>query len=252
MTDDTLPAHLEAIGRQLTAAARDLAPPPRRSRRRALGLAAVSTTGLAAIATAAVLAVGATTGTPPAFAVTRLHDGSVSVKINRTSSIADVNRKLAAMGIHKIDKRAMAAGDASSSIPSCSSIPPGWKGEWVQISAVPIGNTGTTVSSTFAPGTWHLVYCAAVNPGYPGSGDTGNAGNTASGNTVNTGAGATTDGRRRPLGGGDSTAGAAVPTVRAAGGRAPARTRSPSRRRAAPGRRARRRGSAADHRPAVT
>jgi hypothetical protein len=189
MTNDTLPAHLETIGQQLTAAARDLASPPRRSRRRALRLVAVSTTGLAAIATAAVFAVGATTGTPPAFAVTRLDDGSVSVKINRTSSIADVNQKLAAMGIHKIDKRAIAASYVSSSIPSCSSIPPGWKGEWVQIAGLPTASnagSGTTVFSgrNFAPGTWHLVICAAVNPGYTGSGNTGTTGDTG-----NTGAG---------------------------------------------------------------
>jgi hypothetical protein len=184
MTNDTLPAHLEAIGRQLTAAARDLASPPRRSRRRALRLVAVSTTGLSAIATAAVLAVGATTGTPPAFAVTRLHDGSVSVKINRTSPIAEVNRKLAAMGIHKIDRRAMAASGASSSIPSCSSIPLGWTGEWVQIAGVPTaystgtGNTGS--GGNFAPGTWHLVICTPDSLGNTGSGNTGN---TGSGNT---------------------------------------------------------------------
>jgi hypothetical protein len=99
------------------------------------------------------------------------------------ASIAAVNGKLAAMGIHEIDNRAVAGRDALSSIPSCSSIPPGWKGEWVQISGVP---TGTTVYSNFAPGTWHLIYCAAVNPGYTGS---GNAGNTGPGNTGNTGAG---------------------------------------------------------------
>ena len=121
-----------------------------------------------------MLAIGATTGTPPAFAVTRLHDGSVSVKINRTSSIVDVNRKLAAMGIHEIGEQ---GGDALSSIPSCSSIPPDWKGAWVQISGVPTGNTGTTVSSAFAPGTWHLIYCAAVNPGNTGLGNAGNTGN---------------------------------------------------------------------------
>jgi hypothetical protein len=182
MTNETLPAHLEAIGRQLTAAAHDLASPPRRSRRRALRLVAVSTTGLAAIATAAVLAVGATTGTPPAFAVTRLHDGSVSVKINRTSPIADVNRKLAAMGIHRIDKRAMAASDASSSIPSCSSIPPGWTGKWVLIAGEPTAdNTGDTGSGgNFAPGTWHLAICTPDSLGDTGS---GNAGSTGSGNT---------------------------------------------------------------------
>jgi hypothetical protein len=177
MTNTNLPPHLERVGRQLTAAAHDLSPAPRRSRRRALRLLAVSTTGLAAVATSAVLAVGATTGTPPAFAVTRLHDGSVSVKINRTSSIAVVNHKLAAMGIHEIDKQ---GNDVLSSIPSCSSIPPGWKGEWVQISGEPSAGSGTTIYSNFAPGTWHLVVCAAVNPGYTGS---GNSGNTGTGNT---------------------------------------------------------------------
>jgi hypothetical protein len=191
MTNTSLPPHLERIGRQLTAAAHDLSPAPRRSRRRAFRLAAASTTGLAAIATAAVLAVGATTGTPPAFAVTRHHDGTVSVKINRTSSIADVNRKLAAMGIHMIDRRTVAASDSLPSIPSCSSIPPGWKGEWVQVGEPTVGSTGTTIvwSGNFAPGTWHLIYCAAVNPGYAGSGNTGTTGNTGSSNAGNTGGG---------------------------------------------------------------
>jgi hypothetical protein len=73
--DDNLPPHLEAIGRQLTAAAHDRASLSRRSWRPAPRLVAASTLGLAAIATAAVLAVGATTATPPAFAVTRQHDG---------------------------------------------------------------------------------------------------------------------------------------------------------------------------------
>jgi hypothetical protein len=179
MTNTSLPPHLERIGRQLTAAAHDLSPAPRRSRRRAFGFVAVSTTGLAAIATAAVLAVGATTATPPAFAVTRHHDGSVSLKINRTTSIADVNRKLAAMGIERIGKRTVAASEDLSSIPNCSSIPPGWKGEWVQVPTAGNtgpGNTGTTVFWSGAPGTWHLVMCIAGNPGYTGSANTGNTG----------------------------------------------------------------------------
>jgi hypothetical protein len=187
MTNDNLPAHLEAIGRQLTAAAHDLASPPRRSRRPALRLVAASTKGLAAIATAGVLAVGATTGTPPAFAVTRLHDGSVSVKINRRTSIAEVNRKLAAMGIERIGMRAMAAGEDLSSIPSCSSIPPGWKGEWVQMAGSSSG-PGYSISESVAPGTWILIMCTAGDPGYTGSGNTGN---TGSGNTGNTGSGNT-------------------------------------------------------------
>jgi hypothetical protein len=186
MTNDTLPPHLEAIGRQLTAAAHGLSPAPRRSRRRALRLAAASTTGLAAIATAAVLAVGASTGTPPAFAVTRLHNGSVSVKINRRTSIAEVNRKLAAMGIERIGKRAIAAGEDLSSIPNCSSIPPGWKGEWVQMAGSSSG-PGYSISESVAPGTWVLIMCIAGNPSYTGLGNNGNTGNT--GNSGNSGAG---------------------------------------------------------------
>ncbi len=189
MTNTSLPPHLERIGRQLTAAAHDLPRAPRRSRRRASRLAALSTTGLAAIAAAAVLAVGATTSTPPAFAVTRLHDGSVSLKVNRTSSIAAVNRKLAAMGIERIGKRATAAGDLSS-IPSCSSIPPGWKGGWVQM-AGSISAPGYSISDNVAPGTWVLVQCAAVNPGDAGSSKTGTTGSGITGNTGsgNSGAG---------------------------------------------------------------
>lgn len=57
--------------------------------------------GLAAAATAVALLVSATASTPPAFAVTRDHDGKVSVRVNRRSGIAAANRQLAAMGIHR-------------------------------------------------------------------------------------------------------------------------------------------------------
>lgn len=154
-------------------------PAARRSRGRPFRLLAASTTGLAAIATAAVLAVGATTATSPAFAVPRLHDGSVSVKINRTTSIAEVNRKLAAMGIERIGKRALTAGEDLASIPDCSSIPAGWKGEWAQMAGSSSG-PGYTISETVAPGTWVLLYCNAghvgTNLGAAGSGNTGTTG----------------------------------------------------------------------------
>jgi hypothetical protein len=184
MTNTSLPPHLERIGRQLTAAAHDLSPAPRRSPRRAFRLVAASTTGLAAIAIAAVLAVGATTATPPAFAVTRSHDGSVSVKINRPTSIATVNRKLTAMGIERIGHRARAAGEDLSSIPSCSAIPPGWKGEWVQMAGSSSG-PGYSISESVAPGTWVLIMCTTGNTGNTGSGNAGNTGssNTGSGST---------------------------------------------------------------------
>ena len=191
MTNASLPPHLEAIGRQLTAAAHDLASPPRRPQRHALRLAAASTTGIAAIATAAALTLGATTGTPPAFAVTRHRDGSVSLTINRASSIAAVNHKLAAMGISKIDEETIAPHGDMSSLPSCSAIPPGWKGMWVQPAAdIP---PGSTVYTDIAPSTWLFVYCLAINPGHTGSDTidntgTGNTGTTAL-NTSTTGAG---------------------------------------------------------------
>jgi hypothetical protein len=185
MTDDTLPPHLDAIGRQLTAAARDLASPPRRSRRRPPRLVAASTTALAAIATAAVLTVSATTDTPPAFAVTRHHDGSASLKINRRTSVADVNRKLATMGIEPIGTGPTATTNDMSSIPNCSSIPAGWKGAWVQIVAAP---TGTTIfTHSLPPGSWLHIFCLADNTGPAGSGTPGTPGTT--GNTGATGAG---------------------------------------------------------------
>jgi hypothetical protein len=39
--------------------------------------------------------------------------------------------------------------------------------------------SGTTIYSDFAPGTWHLAFCAAVNPGYTGSGNAGTRGTRA-------------------------------------------------------------------------
>jgi hypothetical protein len=127
MSHDPLPNHLEAIGRQLTAAARDLASPAgqasfaaSRSVRQRLGLSrprvlARASLGLAGVAAAAVLAVGALgTSSSPAFAITR-HNGTVSVTINQRSAITAANRRLAVMGIHE---RVFALGDAlGKSIP---------------------------------------------------------------------------------------------------------------------------------------
>lgn len=61
-------------------------------------LLAGTTVGLAAAATAAVLLLGASTS-PPAFAVTRNPNGTVTVNLMRTSGIAGANEKLAAMGV---------------------------------------------------------------------------------------------------------------------------------------------------------
>ena len=164
-----------------------ITPRPARARRTRPRLLAGATLVAAALATAVTLLVGAAASPPPAFAVTRHHDGSVSVTVNRTTSLADVNRKLAAMGIEKIGKQAMTASEDLSSIPNCSSIPAGWKGEWVQMAGSSSG-PGYTIDETVPPGTWVLVMCAADNPNYIGSGNTGTTGNTGSGHTSTTGA----------------------------------------------------------------
>lgn len=171
-----------ALGEEIDAAT---AGRPGRARRTRPGLLAGASVAVVASATTVTLLVSAAASPPPAFAVTQHQDGSASLKINRPTSLAAVNRKLTAMGIARIDKRTMAAGDDLSSIPNCSSIPTGWKGIWVQIA--PSGSTATDTSTTVwtgAPGTWHLVMCKALNPSNTSSGTTGN---TGSGNTGTTG-----------------------------------------------------------------
>lgn len=73
---------------------------PVRKHRRATRpqLLAGTTVGLAAAATAAALLFGASTS-PPAFAVTRNSDGTVTVNLRQPSGIAGANKKLAAMGV---------------------------------------------------------------------------------------------------------------------------------------------------------
>ncbi len=61
-------------------------------------LLAGTTVGLAAIAVAAALLLGASTS-PPAFAITRNHDGTVTVNLRKLAGIAGANAKLAAMGV---------------------------------------------------------------------------------------------------------------------------------------------------------
>ncbi len=61
-------------------------------------LLAGSTVGLAAMATAAALLLGASTSSP-AFAVTRNPDGTVTVNLMKPSGIAGANERLDAMGV---------------------------------------------------------------------------------------------------------------------------------------------------------
>lgn len=144
---------------------------PARARRPRPRLLAGATLAVTASAAAVTLLVGAAASPPPAFAVTRQH-GSVSLKINRPTSIATINRTLAAMGIEKIATRAT-VGKALVSIPSCSSIPAGWHGVWVQMAGSRSG-PDYTIDETAPRGTWVLLGCASVNPKYIHSGNTAN------------------------------------------------------------------------------
>src|ERR1700722_7265400 len=57
-----------------------------------------STVGVAGVATTLALALGAASSAP-AFAVTRNHDGTVTVQVMRAAGIAGANAKLARLGI---------------------------------------------------------------------------------------------------------------------------------------------------------
>jgi len=137
----------------------------------------------AAAAAAVIVLVGAAASPPPAFAVTRHADGSVSLTIHRATSLAQVNHRLAALGIERIARHAITAEQNLSSIPSCSSpIPAGWNGEWVQMAGSASG-PGYTINETVPPGTWVLVTCASVNPNDTTPTTTPSPGTTDAGNT---------------------------------------------------------------------
>ena len=163
---------VERHGDDLARAGTLVAPPARQAhkRRAPKRLLAGATAAVAASATAVTLL--SVTTSSPAFAVTRRHDGSVTLKVNRTTTVADVNRKLSAMGIEKISQRTVTARADSSSIPRCSSIPPGWKGKWVLTYGEPAaGSTGS--GGNVGPGVWRLAICTPDSLANTGSGNTG-------------------------------------------------------------------------------
>ena len=73
-------------------------PPAKHGRRARPRVLAGTTLGLAGIGTAVALALGAASSTP-AFAVTRNHDGTVTVALQRIAAIHDANAKLAGSGL---------------------------------------------------------------------------------------------------------------------------------------------------------
>jgi hypothetical protein len=136
---------------------------PTRARPRVL---AGSTLGLAGVGAALVLALSGSAA-PPAFAITRNGDGSVTVQINRTSSLVDANRKLVAMRIHEEIGIAMAPGAASVSGPVNCAPAPGVSDLPAPPVKVLVGKDGTLVigSGNTGAGTWHLASCGV----YPGN-----------------------------------------------------------------------------------
>ncbi|MGH2871608.1 MAG: hypothetical protein ACRDL5_03995, partial [Solirubrobacteraceae bacterium] len=111
-TDDHLPAHLERIGLQLTAAAENLyelsSPSERQSwpRRLSATLArapriAVAGTSAGVAAAVAVTLVIATTGAPPAYALTANGNGSYTLTINDlATAFPQVNAEFAKLGVN--------------------------------------------------------------------------------------------------------------------------------------------------------
>jgi hypothetical protein len=112
-TDDRLPAHLERIGWQLTAAAQELYGLGSRSEGQAwsrrvrarlaraprLALAGAGAGAGVAVAVAAVLAF-ATAGAPPAYALTANGDGTYTITINNIATgIPALNAQLKKLGI---------------------------------------------------------------------------------------------------------------------------------------------------------
>jgi len=141
---------------------------PRASRPQLLAGTAV---GLAAMATSAALLFGASTS-PPAFAVTRNPDGTVTVNLMHPSGIAGANEKLSAMGV-----RAQIAVQAKT--------PP---------KLVCPGGTVPTI--TFDPASIPKRDVLVIAPGQPSAGDAAalKAPQAHSNDSGSTGSGATSGG----------------------------------------------------------
>ncbi len=91
----------------------DAPDPLRRRSRRRVPLLAGTSIGVVGGSVAAVIVLSAASS-PPAFAVTRHADGTVSVMIRRIEGIAGANRRLALLGIHA---RAVAVSEVCTASP---------------------------------------------------------------------------------------------------------------------------------------
>lgn len=114
--NEEIPESLNNFGGELERALkRELGRSPAPKLRGRPRLLAGTTVAFAAIATALALAFTAASSSP-AFAVTRNHDGSVSVRITRLSGVAGANARLKTLHIHARFVQ-MAAGCTQGPIP---------------------------------------------------------------------------------------------------------------------------------------
>jgi hypothetical protein len=112
-------AVLGGVLRRSAAGERPLSGPPRRRRPRML---IGATTAAAMLAVALALLLG-TTATPPAFAVTDHHDGTVTVRLLKLSGITGANRRLAALGIRARIIRAVDLAPVVARLNPCLAAP---------------------------------------------------------------------------------------------------------------------------------
>jgi hypothetical protein len=169
--------HLQRAGR----------PQPRHSRLRPRMLAGGSILGLAGAGTAVALVLGAASASP-AFAVTRNHDGTVTVWVKRSSGIAGANAKLHQLGI-----KAMVLPQAParcSDLPITEQATPGTQdnftgAHWTIDRKVPAGSILALTPPASGPSPTPV-------PGAAGSsGNSGNSGTTGNSGTGTTGGGGT-------------------------------------------------------------
>jgi len=135
-------------------------------------LLAGTTAGLAAMATAAALLLGASTS-PAAFAVTRNPDGTVTVNLLHPSGIAGANKKLAAMGV-----RAQIAVQAKT---PPKLVCPGGTAPTITFDPASIPNSQELV---IAPGEPSTGDAAALKAGSDGSGNADEGATSRGGNHV--------------------------------------------------------------------
>jgi hypothetical protein len=134
---------------------------------------ASGTLGLAGVGAALVLILSAGGATaPPAFAITKHDDGSLTVNLsNPNAGLIGTNRKLAAMGTGEHINFTMAQGPAAHSgavdcVPSPQNATV--SGPAVKVTVGPgDSNTATIPSGNTGAGTWHVAACTRSNGADP-------------------------------------------------------------------------------------